>query len=342
MMEEEQYGPWMQAAIGYICASAARRTRRTRSGPRSQAHARTATRSRTCGPAAMPARWATPRRRRSPTSSSWTWWPRPRAAPRSPKEAAERAAAARQALLQGLTRRRHPRSRQRAGVANPPDTLGLECKCASCKDCKTAATPRPAVHAAGRGAAAAVPHLSAQPGRLAGLHRHQDRPRAASGSAWRTTSSCGATSVTRLALFNTLFYTVVASVLKFVLGLWLALLLNEQHPVQDLLPHRHPAALHRAHRAVGHRLLVDLRRAVLDRQLGAGEGGPDRPLHRLSGRPLERAAVHHRRQHLARRALRRDHAAGRPADHLAVALRGRRRSTAPPAGSASATSRCRC
>ena len=36
-------------------------------------------------------------------------------------------------------------------------------------------------------------------------------------------------AVTRLALFNTLFYTTVASVLKFVLGLWLALLLNKQH-----------------------------------------------------------------------------------------------------------------
>ncbi|KQP04314.1 carbohydrate ABC transporter permease [Pseudorhodoferax sp. Leaf265] len=34
-------------------------------------------------------------------------------------------------------------------------------------------------------------------------------------------------SVTRLALFNTLFYTVVASILKFGLGLWLALLLNK-------------------------------------------------------------------------------------------------------------------
>ncbi|HVR52819.1 MAG TPA: sugar ABC transporter permease [Pseudorhodoferax sp.] len=34
-------------------------------------------------------------------------------------------------------------------------------------------------------------------------------------------------SVTRLALFNTLFYTVVASIFKFVLGLWLALLLNK-------------------------------------------------------------------------------------------------------------------
>ena len=33
-------------------------------------------------------------------------------------------------------------------------------------------------------------------------------------------------SVARLSLFNTLFYTIVASALKFALGLWLALLLN--------------------------------------------------------------------------------------------------------------------
>src|SRR5260370_14958655 len=33
-------------------------------------------------------------------------------------------------------------------------------------------------------------------------------------------------AVTRLALFNTIFYTTVACVIKFVLGLWLALLLN--------------------------------------------------------------------------------------------------------------------
>ena len=33
-------------------------------------------------------------------------------------------------------------------------------------------------------------------------------------------------SVTRLALFNTLFYTIVASIVKFMLGLWLAVLLN--------------------------------------------------------------------------------------------------------------------
>ena len=41
--------------------------------------------------------------------------------------------------------------------------------------------------------------------------------------------------VTRLALFNTLFYTGVASVIKFVLGLWLAVLLNERLPFKALL-----------------------------------------------------------------------------------------------------------
>jgi multiple sugar transport system permease protein len=41
--------------------------------------------------------------------------------------------------------------------------------------------------------------------------------------------------VTRLALFNTLFYTVVASIIKFVLGLWLALLLNKHLPFKAFL-----------------------------------------------------------------------------------------------------------
>ena len=56
-------------------------------------------------------------------------------------------------------------------------------------------------------------------------------------------------SVTRLALFNTVFYTVVASVLKFFLGLWLAILLNERIPFKTffraaiLLPYIVPTAL---------------------------------------------------------------------------------------------------
>ena len=56
-------------------------------------------------------------------------------------------------------------------------------------------------------------------------------------------------SVARLSLFNTLFYTIVASVLKFVLGLWLALLLNRHLPFKSfiraivLLPFIVPTAL---------------------------------------------------------------------------------------------------
>lgn len=42
-------------------------------------------------------------------------------------------------------------------------------------------------------------------------------------------------SVARLSLFNTLFYTVVASIVKFVLGLWLALLLNKNLPFKAFL-----------------------------------------------------------------------------------------------------------
>jgi multiple sugar transport system permease protein len=42
-------------------------------------------------------------------------------------------------------------------------------------------------------------------------------------------------SVFWLAVFNTLLYTVTASVLKFVLGLWLALLLNEKLPFKAFL-----------------------------------------------------------------------------------------------------------
>jgi multiple sugar transport system permease protein len=56
-------------------------------------------------------------------------------------------------------------------------------------------------------------------------------------------------SVARLALFNTLFYTVIASILKFLLGLWLALLLNRHLPFKTffravvLLPWIVPTAL---------------------------------------------------------------------------------------------------
>jgi multiple sugar transport system permease protein len=56
-------------------------------------------------------------------------------------------------------------------------------------------------------------------------------------------------SVAQLALFNTLFYTVIASIFKFALGLWLALLLNRNLPFKSffravvLLPWIVPTAL---------------------------------------------------------------------------------------------------
>jgi len=56
-------------------------------------------------------------------------------------------------------------------------------------------------------------------------------------------------SVTQLALFNTLFYTTVASVFKFFLGLWLAVLLNRNIRFKTffraviLLPYIVPTAL---------------------------------------------------------------------------------------------------
>src|SRR5438067_9542603 len=55
--------------------------------------------------------------------------------------------------------------------------------------------------------------------------------------------------VTRLALFNTIFYTIIASIVKFGLGLWLALLLNRHLPFKAfiraivLLPFIVPTAL---------------------------------------------------------------------------------------------------
>ena len=56
-------------------------------------------------------------------------------------------------------------------------------------------------------------------------------------------------SVARLSVFNTFFYTIVASIFKFILGLWLALLLNKHLPFKSfiraivLLPWIVPTAL---------------------------------------------------------------------------------------------------
>ena len=149
-------------------------------------------------------------------------------------------------------------------------------------------------------------------------------------------------AVTRLALFNTLFYTFVASVIKFVLGLWLALLLNRNIRFKTffraviLLPYIVPTALS----AIAFWWIYDAQFSIISWMLV--KLGLIDQLHRFPRRPVERAAVGDRRQHLARRAVRRDHAARRPADDLAVVLRGLGDRRRDARGSSSATSRCRC
>ena len=142
------------------------------------------------------------------------------------------------------------------------------------------------------------------------------------GSGSRTTSSWSATASTQLALFNTLFYTVVASVLKFVLGLWLALLLNRNLPFKTffravvLLPWIVPTALS----AIAFWWIYDAQFSIISWVL-VKHGLIDRYIDFL-GDPWNARLVDHRRQRLARHPVRRHLAAGRAADHLALALRG--------------------
>ena len=143
--------------------------------------------------------------------------------------------------------------------------------------------------------------------------------------------------VFRLAVFNTFFYTIVASVIKFGLGLWLALLLNKHLPFKAfiraivLLPFIVPTALS----AIAFWWIYDAQFSIISWVLVKAR--PDRPLHRLPRRALACAAVGDHREHLARRAVRRDLPAGRPADDLALALRGGEPRWRQPTGSSSAT-----
>ena len=150
--------------------------------------------------------------------------------------------------------------------------------------------------------------------------------RASAGPAFssvsRTTNISGTTRVFWLSVFNTLLYTISASILKFVLGLWLALLLNEKLPFKSffraivLLPWVVPTVLS----AIAFWWIYDAQFSILSwalMELGIID-------HRINflGDPDQCPRLRHRRQCLARHSLRRDHAARRPADHPAVALRG--------------------
>ena len=78
-----------------------------------------------------------------------------------------------------------------------------------------------------------------------------------------------------LAVFNTLFYTVVASILKFGARPLAGADPEREPAVQELFPRHRPPALGGADGALGAGLLVDLRQPVLDHLLGADEVGPD-------------------------------------------------------------------
>ena len=118
-------------------------------------------------------------------------------------------------------------------------------------------------------------------------------------------------AVTRLALFNTLFYTTVASVIKFVLGLWLALLLNKHLPFKAflraivLLPFIVPTALS----AIAFWWIYDSQFSIISWALM--KMGLIHEYIDFLGEPWKARFLDHRRQHLARRAVRGDHAARR-------------------------------
>ena len=127
-----------------------------------------------------------------------------------------------------------------------------------------------------------------------------------------------------------------------MLGLWLALLLNKHLPFKAfiraivLLPFIVPTALS----AIAFWWIYDSQFSIISwvlTRLGIIDDYID-----FLGEPWNARLLDDRRQHLARRAVRRDHAARRAADDLAVATTRRRASTARRRGSSSATSRCRC
>ena len=183
------------------------------------------------------------------------------------------------------------------------------------------AVARVSLHAAGGSDPARLPGLSAGPGRLAGHDQHDDRPARRVSSASRTTSGCSpirSSGSPFSILSSTRWSPASSSSRSHVAGAAL-----EPSPAVQGLPARHrAAALDRADRALGDRVLVDLRPAILDHLLVAGRVGADRPIHRLPGRSRHGAGQRDHRQCLAGHPVRRDHAAGGAPDNSALALRG--------------------
>src|SRR6185503_26823 len=96
---------------------------------------------------------------------------------------------------------------------------------------------------------------------------------------------------------------------------------QQSFSVQEPVARDRAPALDRADGALGAGVLVDLRSAILDHLLSPGRRAAlaDEQC-RLPRLALAGALLADRRQYLARHSLRRDLAAGGPADHLALAL----------------------
>ena len=166
-----------------------------------------------------------------------TWWPKPRAGSKTPKEAAERAEKRAAALLQGL----RSRTSSAAGAFEPAQRFERTARLRaprlepgrhrrSCsKLTRKPQLPRPGVHAARGGCCCSL--FLTYPlglGLWLGFTDAKIGRAGALGRRWTTTNlpvrrrawrgcRCSTRSSTRS----------VASVIKFALGLWLAILLNQ-------------------------------------------------------------------------------------------------------------------
>ena len=127
-------------------------------------------------------------------------------------------------------------------------------------------------------------------------------------------------SIFWLSVFNTLLYTTIASAIKFAIGLYLALLLNENMPFKAMLramvliPFIVPTVLS----ALAFWWIFDSQFSIISWSL-KHLGLITQNINFLGDIDLG-ADLRDLRQYLARRSLRRDHAARRSADRAALAL----------------------
>ena len=277
MMEEEQYLPWLTASSA-TGTTRSRPTTRRRSGPTTRSTRPTST----CCHDAHLGRLQGQRRRglgrgagrlrRGPDGGLGRRRARRRRRKRPPKpSAAPSATTSPDVGSRPPACRRRPRAHRLTGGGHGGDGRQVGAAPARARLARPSldsqAVPDLPVPAAGAGHPAPVPDLSAGPGRLARLHRRHDRPPGQLRRAGELHLAVRRPRCSGSPVFNTLFYTILATIGKFALGLWLALLLNNHLPFKSLHPRDPAGALDRADRALGDRLLVDLRPAVLDHLL---------------------------------------------------------------------------